>query len=318
MGHHDLPNRIVTTNGHLSHPVPDTRLELTMDQFMTTPTPSTALPVQSPIPSNLAAQAADPEVDPCDIAESVMPDLIFGDLNQADEAWVREHTVTCNYCANIMHGLQDVCSALDECAEDVCEAAADRRPSSTMCLGIPEARYGFMESPVGDVLVAASDRGVVEVSYLDHTGPYESLRELEQRGYLVYERQDRVQPVVDQLREYFGHERRTFNLPVDLGGVSDFTRSVLDSTVHIPYGKVQTYGDVASAIGKPKASRAVGNALGRNPVPVIIPCHRVIRSSGAMGWYTGGPDIKRALLGIEGVSYAAREQAAQASLSIER
>jgi len=87
--------------------------------------------------------------------------------------------------------------------------------------------------------------------------------------------------------------------------------------VHIPYGKVQTYRDVASAIGKPKASRAVGNALGRNPVPVLIPCHRVILSSGAMGWYTGGPEIKRALLAIEGVAYGSREQAAQASLGFE-
>ncbi len=199
----------------------------------------------------------------------------------------------------------------------MCEDAAARRPSATRCLGLPEARYGFMDSPVGDVLVAASDCGVVEISYLDHTGSYDTLRELEQRGYLVYERQGQVASVVDQLREYFEGERYTFSLPVDLGGVTEFTRSVLERTIHIPYGKVETYGDVASGIGKPKASRAVGNALGRNPVPVIIPCHRVVRSSGAMGWYTGGPEIKRALLGIEGVAYGDRDHVAQASLGIE-
>lgn len=317
MRQHDLSERNAAANGHASHPVPVTHLNPTMDQFMKTPASSPALAVQSPIPSNLANQAADPDIDPCDIAESVMPDLVFGDLNHDDEQWVRTHTVTCNYCANILHGLEHVCTALDECAEDVCEDAARRRPSATLCLGIPEARYGFMESPVGDVLVAASDRGVVEISYLDHTSRYESLRELEQRGYLVYERQAQVGPVVDQLQEYFARERRAFDLPFDLGGVTEFTRSVLERTVHIPYGKVQTYGEVASAIGKPKASRAVGNALGRNPVPVLIPCHRVILSSGAMGWYTGGPEIKRALLGIEGVPYAARESAAQAPLGIE-
>ncbi len=317
MGQYDLSNRNTSPNGHTAHPVPDTHLTLTMDQFMTTPASSTASAAQGLIPSNLAAQAADSGIDPCDIAESVMPDLVFGDLSHDDEQWVRTHTVTCNYCANILHGLEDVCTTLDECAEDLSGRAAERRPSSTVCLGIPEARYGFMESPVGDVLVATSDRGVVEVSYLGHTDRYESLRELEQRGYLVYERQDQVRPVIDQLQEYFGHQRHTFNLPVDLAGVTDFTRSVLEHTNHIPYGKVQTYGDVASAIGRPKASRAVGNALGRNPVPVIIPCHRVILSSGAMGWYTGGPEIKRALLGIEGVSYAARDQVAQSSLGMQ-
>lgn len=317
MRQHDLPERYASANGHTCHPVPDTHLNPTMDQFMTNPTSSPALTAQGSIPSNLAAQAASSATDPCDLAEAVMPDLVFGDLNQADEDWVRGHTITCNYCANVLHSLEHVCSALDECADDVCENAAARRPSATLCLGIPEARYGFMKSPVGDVLVAASDQGVVEISYLNHNGRHESLRELEQRGYLVYERQDRVRPVVDQLQEYFAHQRQTFDLPFDLGGITDFTRSVLERTVHIPYGKVQTYGEVASAIGKPKASRAVGNALGRNPVPVIIPCHRVILSSGAMGWYTGGPEIKRALLGIEGVSYAARESAAQASLGIE-
>ncbi len=317
MGQHDLSKRNRSPNGHIPHPVPDTHLNLAMDHFMTTPTSSPALTAQGLIPSNLAARVADSGTDPCDIAESVMPDLVFGDLSHDDEQWVRTHTVTCNYCANILHGLEHVCSTLDDCDEGLAGRAAELRPSATVCLGIPEARFGFMDSPVGDVLVATSDRGVVEISYLGHTGRYESLRDLEQRGYLVYERQDQVRPVVDQLQEYFGNRRHAFNLPVDLAGVTDFTRSVLEQTIHIPYGKVQTYGDVASAIGKPKASRAVGNALGRNPVPVIIPCHRVILSSGAMGWYTGGPEIKRALLGIEGVSYAARDQVAQAPLGIQ-
>lgn len=317
MGQRDLPHHGVKANGHLSHPVPATHLDLTTDRSMKTSQPTAVPSAQHPIPSNLASQADEPGVDPCDVAEAAMPDLVFGDLAVADEQWVRDHTITCAYCANVLDSFEDVCSALDQCADDYCERAAERRPSATACLGLPEARYGFMDTPVGDVLVAASDRGVVEVSYLDHAGPYESLRELEGRGYLVYERQGKVAPVVDQLRQYFAHERTGFDLPVDLGGVTDFTRSVLEHTARIPYGKVQTYGDVAGAIGKPKASRAVGNALGRNPVPVIIPCHRVILSSGAMGWYTGGPEIKRALLGIEGVSYATRHATTQASLGIE-
>jgi methylated-DNA-[protein]-cysteine S-methyltransferase len=316
MGHHDLSNRSIRLNGHLARPVP-TRFDLTPDQMMTTPAPSGTSSAQAGIPSNLAGMAAEPNCDPCDIAESAMPDLVFGDLAKADEEWVRNHTITCNYCSNILQSLEHVCSSLDKCEEDLGAKASRSRPASTICLGLPEARYGYMETPVGDVLVAASDAGVVEVSYLDHTGSYESLRDLERRGYLVYERQQTVQPVIDQLGEYFSHARKTFDLPVDLGGVTDFTRSVLKATNRIPYGKVQTYGDVASEIGKPKASRAVGNALGRNPIPVIIPCHRVILSSGAMGWYTGGPAIKRTLLGIEGIPYAASERSAQQSLSVE-
>lgn len=319
MGQPDLSNRNHSRNGHSSRPVPDTHLDLTLDQTMTIPAALASLPasaIAGVVPTNLAARVANTDIDPCDVAESVMPDLVFGDLNDDDEQWVRTHTVTCSYCANILNGLEHVCTALDECAEVACEDA-NRRPSATRCLGIPEARYGFMDSPVGDVMVATSDRGVVEVSYLDHTGSYDTLRELEQRGFLVYERQAQVSSVVDQLRQYFEGARHVFSLPVDLGGVTDFTRSVLERTIHIPYGKVETYGDVASGIGKPKASRAVGNALGRNPVPVIIPCHRVILSSGAMGWYTGGPEIKRALLSIEGVAYGHRDHAAQASLGIE-
>jgi O-6-methylguanine DNA methyltransferase len=253
----------------------------------------------------LAAQAAQPGADPCDIAEAAMPDLVFGDLIPADEEWVRAHAVTCRSCATMLHGLEDVCSSLDACNDAMCESLAAHRPDPRVALGLPEARYGFMESPVGDVLVAASDNGVCEISYLRNHDPYDSLRELERRGYLVYRKETAVQPAIDQLQEYFAHERTDFSLPLDLGGVTDFTRNVLESTNTIPYGVVKTYGDIAEAIGKPRASRAVGNALGRNPIPVVIPCHRVVLSSGAMGWYTGGPEIKRTLLGIEGVRYGA-------------
>jgi methylated-DNA-[protein]-cysteine S-methyltransferase len=320
MGQHDLPHRFISTNGLNREPPSDPLFDLTTDQFMNSSTdPAQPNPPhgQGTIPFNLAAQASDPNADECGIAEAVMPDLVIGDLAPDDAEWVRNHTITCNYCSNILHSLENVCSSLDECADDVAQRTSHRRPSATVCLGIPEARYGFMETPVGDVLVAASDEGVVEVSYLEHNGAFESLRELERRGYLVYERQDTVRPVIDQLGEYFDHERREFDLQFDLSGVTDFTRAVLEATSRIPYGKVRTYGDVANEIGKPKASRAVGNALGRNPIPVIIPCHRVILSSGAMGWYTGGPEIKRALLGIEGVPYGARQQTNQQSLSLE-
>jgi methylated-DNA-[protein]-cysteine S-methyltransferase len=252
----------------------------------------------------LAAQAEQSGADVCELAEGAMPDLVFGDLSRDDEDWVRHHTLTCSYCAGVLRSFEDVCTSLDECNDNICQEAVKKFPQAHIALGMPEARYGFAETPVGDVLIAASDAGICEISYLENHDRYESLREIERRGFLVYEKTAAVQPAIDQLKEYFGHERKDFSLPLDLAGVTPFTRDVLVATNAIPYGKVQTYGDVATAIGKPRASRAVGNALGRNPIPVIIPCHRVILSSGAMGWYTGGPEIKRTLLGIEGVRYA--------------
>lgn len=276
--------------------------------------PMTTITSGAVVPANLAQLASMGIDDACDIAEAAMPDLVIGDLAPEDEAWIREHTVSCNHCANVLEGLEQVCTTLDTCNEALAiKVSLSESPPVATYLGLSEARYGFMDTPVGDVLVASSPDGVLEVSYISPEGSYESLREIEQRGFLVYERQAAVQPVIDQLQEYFAHDRRAFSLPVDLTGVSDFTRLVLDAATEIPYGQVRTYGDVARTIGRPKASRAVGNALGRNPIPVIIPCHRVILASGAMGWYTGGADIKRKLLDIEGISWL---HAAQQSLSL--
>jgi methylated-DNA-[protein]-cysteine S-methyltransferase len=102
--------------------------------------------------------------------------------------------------------------------------------------------------------------------------------------------------IVDELVAYFSGSLRKFTIPVDLSQTSDFTRKVLKATATIPYGETVSYGEIARMIGMPGATQAVGNALGANPVPIVIPCHRVIRSDGSMGWFTGGPHIKRALL----------------------
>ncbi|MEA2584044.1 MAG: methylated-DNA-[protein]-cysteine S-methyltransferase, partial [Thermomicrobiales bacterium] len=84
-------------------------------------------------------------------------------------------------------------------------------------------------------------------------------------------------------------------------GVSPFTRSVLTATAEVPYGRLSTYRDIAQQVGRPSATRAVGNALGRNPIPVIVPCHRIVRSDASLGGYTGGLEIKERLLSLEGV-----------------
>ncbi len=271
---------------------------------------------ESPATSVLERQSTRPGVDPCDIAEDAMPALVMGDLSNPDVAWVHDHTETCGYCRARLHEFERVENALERCDTETRVEMSRQRPATGRALGIPEARYGFMETPVGLVLIAVTDNGVCEVSYLDHTDRYDTLRQVEQRGFILLERQDSVTPVVNELTSYFAGDRRTFGLDVDLKGVTDFTRSVLRATSYVPYGKVTTYGEIATMINKPGASRAVGNALGRNPVPVVIPCHRVVLSNGAMGWYTGGPHIKEALLDIEGVHLRSGQRVEQGALHL--
>lgn len=238
--------------------------------------------------------------DPCAVVEEAIPSLVIGDLPDQDEHAIADHCHRCQECAEV----------LDTWQTGFREPEAPTSPlvtSPATALGMREGNYGIIESPLGDLLVAVTDDGVAEVSYLSNHDREEVLTELEHRGILATERMTQVGPVRDQLREYFDHQRTTFALPVDLYGVTPFTRQVLEFTNAVPFGQVQTYQGVAKGIGKPGASRAVGNALGRNPIPIIVPCHRVVRADGTMGWYTGGPHIKQHLLGIEGVSFPQRQ-----------
>ena len=111
----------------------------------------------------------------------------------------------------------------------------------------------------------------------------------------------RLDGVRRQLDEFFAGRRTAFDVPVDLGLCAPFGRAVLEQTARIPFGSTSTYREVAVALGRPGASRATGNALGANPVPIVVPCHRVLRTGGGLGGYTGGLAIKERLLGIEGV-----------------
>jgi len=107
-----------------------------------------------------------------------------------------------------------------------------------------------------------------------------------------------------QLEEYFAGRRDRFELPLDLQAVAPFEARVLGAAAQIPFGQVRSYGELARAIGAPQAARAVGNALGRNPIPIVIPCHRVVLGNGGLGGYGGGPGIKDRLLALEGVVLA--------------
>ena len=174
--------------------------------------------------------------------------------------------------------------------------------------GLLDVAYAMADSPLGELLVAATDRGVVRVAYIDeHVGREEVLEDLARRvSPRVLEAPARLDDARRQLDDYFGGRRAEFDLPVDLSLVAPFTDRVLTRTAAIPPGQVLTYGEVATEIGHARAARAVGNALGSNPIPIVVPCHRVVRSGGGLGGYTGGVHRKKHLLGLEGGGQARR------------
>jgi methylated-DNA-[protein]-cysteine S-methyltransferase len=165
----------------------------------------------------------------------------------------------------------------------------------------PVIRWRRFDSPFGAMRVAASASGLVSLSWRDESDDA-FVAGLERRfpSTPVVCDADRLAPAEEQLTEYFGRRRPRFDLLVDLTTLGDFQRAVLDAASKLDFGEAVTYTEIARRIGRPKASRAVGNALGRNPIPIIVPCHRVIRTDGTLGGYTGGLRYKRTLLDIEG------------------
>ena len=139
------------------------------------------------------------------------------------------------------------------------------------------------------------------MSYTEFRGEDEVLEEIARRvSPRVLEAPARLDGVRRELDEYFDGRRERFETPVDWSHLAGFTREVLRATAAIPFGDVSTYAGVAEAAGSPRAVRAAGNALGANPMPVVVPCHRVLRTGGALGGYTGGLERKEFLLRLEG------------------
>jgi O-6-methylguanine DNA methyltransferase len=160
--------------------------------------------------------------------------------------------------------------------------------------------YARMESQLGVIWVASTQEGVCKISLgVDQSGTF--------LGWLsrhIGMAQPREEPqlmagVISQLSEYFYGSRRVFDLPLDVRGTA-FQKGVWSQVAHIPYGATATYGGIAELLGKPKASRAVGAALGANPLPIVIPCHRVVGVGGSLTGFGAGLDVKEALLRLEG------------------
>jgi methylated-DNA-[protein]-cysteine S-methyltransferase len=166
--------------------------------------------------------------------------------------------------------------------------------------GLLDLAYTTFDSPLGRLLLARTPVGLARVAYVDG----------EQEEAVLAEMAGRISPRLlsaprqldesrRELDEYFSGRRRSFDVALDLRLMTDFTRRVLTVTAAIPYGSVSTYREVAARAGSPRGFRAAGNALGSNPLPIVLPCHRVLHSTGGLGGYTGGLERKRTLLAIE-------------------
>ena len=167
--------------------------------------------------------------------------------------------------------------------------------------GLLDVAYSSVDSPLGPLVVAATPKGLVRVSYTEFRGEDEVLEDLARRvSPRVLEAPAKLDPVRRELDEYFDGRREDFDVAIDWSYLAGFTREVLRATAAIPFGDVSTYAGVAEAAGSPRAVRAAGNALGANPMPVVVPCHRVLRTGGALGGYTGGVERKEFLLRLEG------------------
>ena len=154
--------------------------------------------------------------------------------------------------------------------------------------------YKFFESPVGRLKLVASDKGLVAVLWQNDRPERVPLTEL-----VEDEKQKVLVDTERQLDEYFAGKRREFSLPLDMRGTR-FQRDVWEALLAIPFGETRSYGELAKKLGSPAASRAVGAANGRNPISIVVPCHRVIGASGKLTGFAGGLDLKARLLEIEG------------------
>ena len=182
------------------------------------------------------------------------------------------------------------------------DAAAGRLLARAEAEGLVDVAYATIDSPFGELLAAATPRGLVRLAY--EMTPREAVLErlAGDVSPRVLEAPARLDQVRRQLDEYFAGRRKRFELKLDWRLTRGFTQRILRETAKLGYGQVSTYGGMASAAGSPRAVRAAGNALGSNPIPIVVPCHRIVRSGGALGGYAGlmDSDIKRRLLELEG------------------
>jgi len=197
---------------------------------------------------------------------------------------------------------RDLFAALPTIDDDVNRRLHRRLVDAANAAGLLDVAYRTIDTPVGALLLAATPKGLVRVAYAsqDHDLVLEGLaRDVSPR---ILRAPARLDGVAREIEEYFAGRRRTFDVPLDLQLSHGFRRTILSHLREIGYGKTASYAAVAKAAGHPKAVRAAGSACASNPLPVVVPCHRVVRSDGTIGQYVGGVDAKRALLTLEGAA----------------
>jgi methylated-DNA-[protein]-cysteine S-methyltransferase len=167
--------------------------------------------------------------------------------------------------------------------------------TAALAEGLVDVRYDRVDSPVGELLVAATDRGLCRIAYFP-----EGVEEELARTFGARVLRSRMDDVRRELDEYFEGRRRDFDLTLDVR-VAPFYADVLRELAQVPYGVTTTYGKLAAKVGRPRAARAVGTVMNRNPIPIVLPCHRVIGANGSLTGYGGGLDAKRHLLQLDGV-----------------
>ena len=181
------------------------------------------------------------------------------------------------------------------------EAATARFTQSAQ----PDISYTLIDSPIGALVAAATPHGLVRLAYEDFNGGLDAVLD-NLAGRLsprILEQPAKLDGVRRELDEYFNNSRTAFDVPIDWALYSDFGRRILQATAQVPFGHTASYGDVARMAGNAKASRAAGRALGANAIPIIVPCHRIIGTSGKLTGYTGGMHRKEALLRLEGIAF---------------
>ena len=164
--------------------------------------------------------------------------------------------------------------------------------------------YCTHPTPLGELLLVTRNGALVNVGLPGQQiePPHSATagaQDTGEQGTGTHDTGEHLGAITQQLDEYFSGQRTTFDMNIDLSETTDFRRAVLEHLVTIPYGETCTYTQVAEAVGRPRAVRAVGSACATNPVPIVIPCHRVLRSDGSLGGYAGGLDMKRTLLELE-------------------
>ena len=193
----------------------------------------------------------------------------------------------------------DLLQALPPVTEAELAVLRDRLAARADTDGVLDVAYRTLDTPVGTLLLAATKAGLVRVAYPieDHDQVLQALAARVSPRILNAPR--RLDPAAREIDEYFTGQRHAFDLPLDYRLATGFRRKVLSYLPGIGYGNTASYATVAAGVGSPRAFRAVGTACATNPLPVVLPCHRVIKSGGDLGRYRGGPAAKRLLLDLE-------------------